>query len=225
MRAWGQLLIVICALLAIVGAGAGADNSMIGLHYVFKPLATGLIFLLAWRVQNPVDQRYRHAVLAGIALSLCGDVFLMLPHSLLANGFLLGLSSFLLAHLCFLRAFSSDTRLFSRPLLLLGFLLLGSLNLAVLGPGLAAALKVPVMIYVGCLTAMTAQAVTRHLQWRNHSSRLAAIGSVLFLLSDTVLAYNKFYALIPVSALWILSTYYAALVLIARSVTAKAPST
>lgn len=204
--------------LAIIGSGA--KNPAIWLHYAFKPLTTLLIFLAAWRVDKPVNPRYRHAILAGIAMSLCGDVFLMLPKDVIATGFLLGLTSFLIAHLLFLRALTSDARLFGKPLVAVAFLLIGAGNLAVLWPGLAAGLKLPVTLYVACLVAMTSQAVTRHLQLRTRASRLAAIGGVCFMISDTVLAYNRFYMPIPASALWILGTYYTALLLIARSVAA-----
>ena len=74
------------------------------------------------------------------------------------------------------------------------------------------------MIYMLCLIATVAQSISRHMQWHRRDSRDAAIGGALFLLSDTLLAYNKFYTAIPQSALWILSTYYMALFLIARSV-------
>jgi uncharacterized membrane protein YhhN len=206
-------------LLAIIGSSA--SDAGIGLryvHYAFKPLTTALIFLCAWRTTNLINPRYQRAVLAGITLSLCGDVFLMLPKDVLASGFLLGLGSFLIAHLFFLRAFTSDARLFSNPLVALSLLLIGCANLAVLWPGLASGLKVPVIMYMLCLLAMVAQAISRHLQWRWRSSQLAAFGGILFLLSDILLAYNKFYTPIPLSALWILSTYYTALFLIARSV-------
>ncbi|RJG07305.1 lysoplasmalogenase [Noviherbaspirillum cavernae] len=211
--------IALCGLLAILGSGAQEPRIV---HYVFKPLATALIFLQVWRIADPVNPRYRRAVLTGIALSLCGDVFLMLPKNVLASGFLLGLGSFLVAHLFFLRALTSDARLFGQPLVFPGLLLVGGVNLAVLWPGLAASLKAPVVIYMLCLVAMVAQAICRHLTLRMHGSLLAAVGGILFLLSDTLLAYNKFYAPIPLSALWVLATYYTALLLIARSVAASA---
>jgi uncharacterized membrane protein YhhN len=53
---------------------------------------------------------------------------------------------------------------------------------------------------------------------------MAAIGAALFMLSDTVLAYDRFRAPLPQSALLILATYYLALWHIARSMAAK-PST
>jgi uncharacterized membrane protein YhhN len=216
---WLAAAIAFCGLLAI--AGAVARDAAIALHYLFKPLTTALIFLLAWRAVNRANPGYRRAVLAGIALSLCGDIFLMLPKELLATGFLLGLSSFLLAHLFFLRGLTSDARLFGRPLVALILLLLAAGNLVILWPGLAPGLKIPVVAYVLVLTAMTAQAVTRHLQLRRHGTLLAALGGLFFMLSDTLLAYNKFHAPLPLSALWILGTYYTALLLLARSVAAS----
>ena len=216
-RPWAAA-VALCAALAILGSGAA--DSRIWLHYLFKPAATLVILLGAWRIAAPVGVRYRRSVLAGIVLSLCGDVFLMLPHSLLAGGFLLGLSSFLLAHLCFLYALTADTRLFGAPSVALLLFLIGAANLWVLWPGLAFVLWIPVVLYMLCLLAMVAQAVSRHLALRRPDSLLAAAGGLLFLLSDTLLAYNKFHAPLPVSALWILSTYYTALFLIARSVAA-----
>ena len=50
------------------------------------------------------------------------------------------------------------------------------------------------------------------------SARRAAIGAMLFMLSDSLLAWNRFHAAIPWSSLWVLSTYYLALWWIARSV-------
>jgi uncharacterized membrane protein YhhN len=210
---WG---IVAAAALAIFGSGA-ADAS-VWLHYIFKPLTTALIFLIALGTRDPVSVRYRSAVLIGIVMSLCGDIFLMLPKSVTSSGFLLGLGSFLIAHLFFLRALTTDTRLFARPLVLAAFLLLALGNLLVLWPGLADGLKIPVVAYMFCLVAMTSQAVIRFLQQRTAASKMAALGGIFFLASDTLLAYNKFYAPLPATSVLVLGTYYAALFLIAHSV-------
>lgn len=216
ISAIGAIAIAASAALAI--AGAGQSGPAIWLHYLFKPLTTLLILLVAARAYPPVNSRYRRAILIGMAFSLCGDIFLMLPKTLLAPGFLLGLSSFLIAHLFFLRALTSDARLFRHPLIPVLFLLIATANLAVLWEGVGAALRIPVVLYLLCLVAMTSQAVSRHLVLQDAPSRLAAVGGVLFMVSDTLLAYNKFHAPIPASPLWILGTYYSALFLIARSV-------
>lgn len=206
------------ALLAIAGASVGGDA--LWLHYLFKPLATMLAWFSAWRTTRPVSPAYRSAVLAGLALSLCGDVFLMLPTPVLPLGFELGLASFLVAHLFFLRALTRDAGLFRKPLPLVLLLLASCVNLAVLWPTIGAALRIPVLAYLICLVAMTAQAASRALTLGTRGSRLAALGGLFFLLSDTTLAFNKFHAPVPASALLVLGTYYAALYLLARSVEA-----
>ncbi|MES2071330.1 MAG: lysoplasmalogenase [Pseudomonadota bacterium] len=216
------LLIAMCGGLTLFGSGA-QDNT-IWLHYFFKPLTTLLIFSVAWQGRPPVSARYRSAVLLGMLCSLAGDIFLMLPRSVLAGGFLFGLASFLCAHLCFLRALTSDSRLFAKPTVFLLIGTLGALNLLILWPGLSAGLRLPVLAYVACLLTMSAQAVTRHACLRTPTSRMAAVGGLLFMLSDTLLAYNRFYTQLPYSALLILGSYYPALWCIANSVKAR-PST
>jgi uncharacterized membrane protein YhhN len=210
------LLIAAVAALAIIGSTLG--GAALWLHYLCKPLATLLMLHLAWRAAPPVSPAYRRAVLAGLCLSLLGDVALMLPSSVLAPGFELGLASFLLAHLCFLRALTRDARLFGRPLALIVLLVISVANMRVLWPHIGAALHIPVLAYMLCLVAMTAQAASRMGSLGTPDSRQAALGALCFLVSDTSLAYNKFYAPIPASPLIVLGTYYLALYLIARSV-------
>jgi len=41
-----------------------------------------------------------------------------------------------------------------------------------------------------------------------------SIGAILFCISDIILAYNKFYATIPMASLFVLSTYYSAQVIL-----------
>jgi len=213
-------LIFIFAALAIVGAEWGKETgSAQYLHYVFKPLTTLCIFFFAWHSKPVTNVTYQKAILAGIICSLVGDVFLMLPGTVFRHGFLCGLLSFLLAHICFLRALISDSRFAGKPLAFVGIAALGAINLWILWPGLPAALRIPVVTYVCLLLCMTAQAISRCLQLRSMSGRLALIGGLCFMLSDTLLAYNRFYAPIAHSPLLILSSYYLALWLIAASVT------
>jgi uncharacterized membrane protein YhhN len=208
--------ILASAVLTIVGSSLGGDA--LWLHYIFKPATTLLVWWSVWRTTAPLHPLYRRAVLVALLLSLCGDVFLMLPKSVIGLGFELGLVSFLVAHLFFLRAFTRDAPLFGRRLPLVLLLLLSFANLLVLWPGIGKALQLPVLAYMLCLVCMSAQAVSRAISLGTSGGRLAAFGGIAFLVSDTTLAYNKFHAPIPASALLVLGTYYAALYLIARSV-------
>ncbi|MDP1977755.1 lysoplasmalogenase [Undibacterium sp.] len=215
-----SVFIFIFAALAIAGAELGKEiSSAQYLHYIFKPLTTLTIFFFAWHSKPVISRTYQQAILAGIICSLIGDVFLMLPSSVFRQGFLCGLLSFLLAHICFLRALLTDSRFAGKPLAFVGIAALGIINLAILWPGLPSALQIPVVAYVCLLLCMTAQAISRGLQLHSMSGRLALIGGLCFMLSDTLLAYNRFYAPIAHSPLLILSSYYLALWLIAASVT------
>ncbi len=213
-----SLTIAIVAAAAVAILAAGSSGVAIWLHYACKPMTTLLILAWVWRGGNPINARYRAMVMAGIVLSAYGDIFLMLPASSFASGFICGLGSFLIAHLLFLRALTSDTRLFGKPLTLLAFAAVGAINLTILWPGLPADLRLPILIYVACLTSMAAQASSRWLTLGTGASRLAACGGALFFLSDTLIAYDRFYRPILAAEVWILGTYYAALWLIADSV-------
>lgn len=208
--------ILASALLAIAGSVLGGEA--IWLHYLFKPLTTMLLWGMVWRAAAADRAPYRKAILAALLLSLCGDVFLMLPMKV---GFELGLASFLIAHLFFLRAFTRDAPLFGKRLPLILLLALSLANLLVLWPGVGPGLQIPVVAYMLCLVAMTAQAVSRGLSLGTADGKLAAAGGIAFLISDTTLAYNKFHAPVPASALLVLGSYYAALYLIALSVRQK----
>ena len=211
------------AMAAIAGALLAAADPGQGwrwLHWSGKPLATALIFVLAWRARPAQSPRYRRRILAGIACSLLGDVLLMLPGDL----FVPGLVAFLFGHLCFIAAFLGDSRFGARPLLLLASLGYGAVNLYLLWDAIGTSLRVPVIVYVLVLASMGGQALVRARLFAQRgdaqapAARLAALGALMFLLSDSLLAWNRFHGAIPWSSLWVLSAYYLALWWIARSV-------
>ncbi len=208
-----------CAVAATASSLALDDYRWV--HYLSKPAATLLMLLFVALVSRSPERapnvRFRRAVMAGLAFSACGDAFLMLPVTVLPSSFMLGLASFLLAHLSYLWAFTSDARWFGKPAALIGFLTVGVINLVILWPGIPADLQVPVVIYVGFLIAMTSQAVSRFLALKTAGSGFAAFGGILFLLSDTLIAYDKFHHHLIAAQACILVTYYAATWLIAKS--------
>lgn len=216
-----DVAIALVAAAAIAGSTfgePGTTDSWHWLHWVCKPLATAMILMLAWRAAPAVSAGYRRWIGIGMVFSLVGDIFLMLPW----DAFVPGLVAFLIGHLCFIRALVSDTRFGARPLALAACLAYGGLNLWALWPSLPGALHVPVVVYVAVLTCMAGQAVTRALSHAHDAlaspTLWAAGGALLFVLSDTLLAWNRFRLAIPLSAVWILATYYGALWCLARSV-------
>jgi uncharacterized membrane protein YhhN len=208
-------LIAVSGLIAILAfVGVLPD----GLAFVFKPLTTLLILALAWP-RGADAPRQRVLVRVGLVLSLAGDVFLLWPR----EGFLPGLVAFALAHLAYIAAFCVPLRLGARPIAFAGYAVVAASILAMLWPGIPAALRVPVVVYVLCLATMAAQALS---WWRDSLARgvtdaslarMAALGGALFMLSDGLLATNKFAVPLPLSSLFILATYWLAQWCIAES--------
>lgn len=216
---WWAGMVALAAFAAILGANLATTLGP-WLHWICKPLTTGLIVLMVWRIRHPVSRTYRRWMLGGLICSLAGDVLLMLPQDL----FVPGLLAFLCAHLCFLAAFLGDSRFAVRPWAMLVCLGIAAFNLYLLWGSIAAPLRVPVIVYVLVLAGMAGQALARAREFaaRGHvqalSARWAAAGALTFMLSDSLLAWNRFHGAIPLSSVWVLSTYYLALWWIARSV-------
>lgn len=189
-------------------------------YALLKPLTTLLVIAHAWQRGRPGDAR-RRALLAGLLLSLVGDVALLWPQ----QGFLPGLVAFLLAHLAYLFAFTRGVRLGAWPLAFVAYAVLAAAVLVVLWPGVPGGLRLPVLAYVGCLAAMAAQTASAWWAERDGPGRVlagsAAIGGLLFLTSDALLAFNRFHTPLPAAALWILGTYWAAQWLIASALPAR----
>lgn len=224
---WAGFAACLLAIGAIVGAmAAEVDSDWLWLHWLCKPAVTLVILMVALRTPEPISRRYQRWIVAGTAASLVGDVFLMLP----GDFFVHGLVSFLLAHLAFLVALTGDARLAIRPLGFFACLGYGAFNLWALWPSLPDELHVPVIVYIVVLACMGGQAVARawfHAQARDalaDPSWLAAAGALLFMLSDTLLAWNRFRIVLPWAAIWVLGTYYGAMWLLARSVQRAEPA-
>lgn len=183
--------------------------------YAFKPLATLLILALALSL-TPARSEYQWAIAAGLVLSTAGDVFLMLPR----DRFVAGLASFLLAHLCYLRAFSIEVPFGAGLLLWLPFFAAGGMVVALVWPGLKPALRGPVVVYVIVIAAMAGQATGRWYVSGSMVALAAAVGAGLFVVSDAVLAIDRFRWPFRAARAVTLATYWAAQLLIAISVSA-----
>lgn len=197
------------ALLAI--AGYYLESGQI-VHWVFKPLTTLLILAMACTL--PGDPGYRRWVAVGLLLSTLGDVFLMLP----GDYFVPGLVSFLAAHCAYLWALRMRAKWAARALPYAIYVAVIAAVLWLLWPGVPAALRLPVLIYVVALGAMAAQA---SVVWRVHRDRacaLAALGGTLFVFSDSMIAINRFVVPFEYSKAVILLSYWVAQWLIASSV-------
>lgn len=186
-------------------------------EYIFKPLTMVIIIVIAALASEPEYFIYKRLIVVGLCFSLLGDVLLMLPTDL----FTFGLLSFLLAHLFYTAAFVYMAGRVSSPFYIVPFFLCGALMMFVLLPHVSGAgMKLAVMIYMVVILAMAWQALNRWIVTRQKGSLLAAIGAILFVASDSVLAINRFVSPFPASSLLVMSAYFAAQLLIAVSVDA-----
>lgn len=192
-------------LLGLLGAAVFLYARLSGLSELGL-LSKGIpvIALLLWLRTAP-SGLYRHWISFGLLASLAGDILLDWPTDL----FVFGLGAFLLAHLAYLRAYLSDCKqpAWLALLLALGtggtmFIILTSANL---GP-----LLIPVACYALAISAMLWRALARLGQsdLNTHSTRLAAVGALLFVLSDSLIGINRFVAPFEAASLAIMLSYW-----------------
>jgi uncharacterized membrane protein YhhN len=171
---------------------------------VTKPL---LLILLMGHIamENPKPALFFTALFA-----LLGDVFLMLPDSALY--FQLGLGSFLIMQLSYIRLFAKQASEEAwlpaharKPLA--GVIIYVFSFLAFLNPYLVSGMKIPVTLYAFALGAMLYFAV----RLRNQQ---IVWGAFLFVVSDSVLAFGKFNYSFPGISTVVMSTYIVAQLLL-----------
>ncbi|MFA6444691.1 MAG: lysoplasmalogenase [Sterolibacterium sp.] len=183
--------------------------------YLFKPLATLLILCVVIAAWRPSPQPYALMLAAGLLFSTAGDVFLMLPK----DRFIAGLASFLVGHLCYIAAFSSDVSFGAGVTWWWPYFVLGGAVVAGLWLRLPAGLRGPVLAYVLVIVVMAGQASGRWRVMDTPAALSAAVGAGLFVVSDATLAIDRFGRQFRAARLVTLATYYAAQLLIALSAT------
>lgn len=205
-RAAGPLLWIFAALaLAHLGALLGGVTAVAQFTKpALMPVLTG--YALA---------RGGPPLLAGALLFGCGgDTFLQIGGDL---AFLVGMGSFAAGHVCYLLLFvrhgtaPGGGRPGRTPALAAGYGAVLAVTVVLLWPDLPAELRIPVAGYSLLLTAMAFGAL--------RAGWLAALGGLLFLLSDTLIASGiAHWPQLPLPQFWIMFTYAAAQYALAEGV-------
>lgn len=184
-------------------------------HCVFKILLIPVLIILL----NSAEGAGKKILLAGLIFSWLGDGLLLFESSD-PLFFIAGLASFLTTHIFyiiyFLRIRSSTASLLKKqPLLILPVIGYAVALVWLLFPHLGA-LKIPVMAYAGVISAMLICSLYAYGKINNASGNAYLLGAAAFVLSDSLLAINKFYQPIPYAGVFIMLTYCAAQYLIVR---------
>ena len=164
------------------------------LEYFLKPLT--MVFLFIFLLTSTGLQGFTLWFGIGILFSLAGDIFLMLPK----EQFIAGLVAFLLAHLAYIIGLNQSFP----PLDAFGILMAVVLGMtaAKLYKNIEAGLvkqgkeklKKPVLAYTAVITIMLLSAflTLSRPDWDTRAAMTVSIGAALFMLSDAILAWNKF---------------------------------
>lgn len=179
--------------------------------YIFKPLVMVCIVLIAFAGQA-MPPLYKYLIITGLLFSIAGDALLMPPW----NRFVAGLIAFLVAHLFYIAAFGSQLNaLIWWPLLPLIFV--GVAIYAFLSPALGT-MERPVLAYIIIILAMAWLGWMYWLQATTPGALLAFTGALFFVISDLILATNRFRYQFKWGRLLNLAAYFVAQWLIAGSV-------
>lgn len=202
------LLVLLSATFCIRAKYKKSHNQLL----IFKPLTIILIILIA-TIFPSIDQKYKIFIIAGLIFSLLGDTFLIFPE----QHFKKGLFAFLVGHICYILAFTVSGGIHFTLWIFLPIALVSIIYLQYILQ-YSGKMKIPVSIYIVIIAIMGWLAVERFNSTPTLGTFLAAMGALLFMISDAVLALNKFSKSFFYAELIILATYFTAQWLLAVSV-------
>lgn len=167
-----------------------------------------MCLVITYAFLNGTTSPIRKWILAGLLFCMVGD-------ALILYSFVAGLAAFLIGHVLYTTGFLKVGKLSKRKTLLvipiaLYAIIIGREIVQSLLDGGNQSLAVPVIGYIAIISFMAWTAMMTGNKW-------AIIGSLLFVMSDSILAWNKFVYEIPLSHMLIMGTYYAAQFFIAHS--------
>ena len=163
--------------------------------WILKPLLMPILIWIAY--QKTIKDKYLYLALI---FSLLGDVFLMFSGE---NYFILGLGSFLTAHVFYILLYKKQFQ-FSW-IKTLPFLLSTLTYFLFIKGSIPSDLMIPVLAYCLVITTMGIFAAGRVTS--DNSYKMVLLGSILFIISDSLIAFNKFVSPLDFSSLWVMSTY------------------
>ncbi len=181
--------------------------------YLFKGLGTILITIYA-ALLSDFGNSYQLWIVIGLIFSFFGDILLIKEEH-----FAFGLLSFLIAHIFYIVAFVSTQEINQTlyfpsltPFVLFA-LCVGVLIYRNLGK-----LLIPVGLYIFVIVIMGWQSFNHFLTYHSIYSLVALIGACAFMLSDSLIAINRFRKRLKHERILIMGTYYFGQFLIALSI-------
>jgi uncharacterized membrane protein YhhN len=183
--------------------------------FLSKPfLTTTLVIVYLIAVKKP-----NFWYVSALFFSFWGDVLLLFKNQF----FVYGLASFLLAHILYIKITTSFIKKVSLQkvvlaclpfaVFLFSFLYLIIDNLE--------EMKIPVIFYGVVISSFGAVYFFNYMQEKNTANSWLFLGTIIFIISDSLIALNKFYEPKEFYAISIMLTYIVAQYLICRAIIAK----
>lgn len=152
----------------------------------------------------------KYWIISALIFSWFGDIFLLFEKQN-KNLFIFGLASFLIGHLCYIAYFYQIRKInavkFSPKILISLAVLIYVISLfSLLAPNLKS-LQIPVVFYALTLAAMLLTSF-HAFDFQKHSfGKICIAGTLLFVVSDSFLAINRFYQPFEFANILIMLTY------------------
>lgn len=208
------LLVIYCSAL-IVETFANLTQST-GLQSFSKPaLMLILIFYFLINARKLISAKF--LIISALFFSWLGDVLLFLD-KIYKSYFIYGLTAFLAAHIFYIFYFwrmrkINKTAKLPNALIFVGIAAYSLIFFAFLSPN-AKNLLVPLGIYGLAISVMLGMSLTAFDFKKNKFGKLCVIGTLLFVLSDSILAINRFVSPFKYAMVFIMLTYAVAQLLI-----------
>lgn len=211
-------------LVIVIGDLTGEYLRIPWIDYTFKPLIMIWIGAYFFLHAKGIDRTVVKLAGFGFLFSWTGDLFMMFA----AREFLffvLGIVSFLVAQVFYIFLFLRTINLSGKkpflkksPAWLIAYIAYGLIVYIVLFGQLDNVLRVAIFVYIVAILTMSAMALNRYGNGHPVSFSLVFTGSLLFVLSDTMIAVNRFLVEIPYEGMFIMTTYIGAQFLIMKGI-------
>jgi uncharacterized membrane protein YhhN len=213
MMEWEGLMylwLILVLLFALLEAIAVSKNVR-QIEYIAKPAV--MIFLFLWLYTATGLQSNAFWFGLGIFSSLVGDVLLMLS---LEQFFLWGLVAFLFTHIFYTIGFrdaATEVNTWSLIWLVLIAISVSRLLRRITGAMRAQGqdkLILPVIVYGAVISVMLYASISTiyDQDWKTSASFFVSLGAILFVVSDVLLAWNKFVSPLKNGRVWNILLYH-----------------
>ncbi len=186
------------------------------IRYITKPGV--IILLLVWLGDNDAFAGPMLWFSGGLVFSLAGDILLILPR----EPFIPALLAFLFAHVSYIIGFNSSPPPVNWPGIILALIVMIT-GIQIfrrlinnMPSDLVRKLRIPLLAYTIVISLMLLSALLTLVRpeppspgsWNAYPALLVSAGALLFFLSDTSLAWNKFVKSFPYASLIVMVTYH-----------------